>query len=105
MKNINTKIIWKKIKHFCANIGSDSDKDWRIILSLFLIGVVFSIGWHLNILFTLDSSIKNVSNSIVVKNGEVNVTTLEETIHEYDTRNAEYQKLADTEKQLVDPAR
>ena len=103
MKKFNLKIIWKKFKHSFANIGSDADKDWRIMLSLFIVSLFVSVFAHINIYLSIgDSDVISVQN--VVDKTEVNPVVLGQTIEKYERRAEEFQTISTNKKVLIDPA-
>ncbi len=104
MKKINLKIIWKKTKHSFSNIGSDADKDWRIVLSLFIIFIFVSVIWHINVYIDIGG---NDSLSLSEKTSdktEVNAAILAQMIEKYDKRAEEFQSIKTNKKVLIDPA-
>lgn len=104
MKKFNLTIFLKKIKHLLRNIGSDADKDWRISLSLFILAVITSTIWHINVYIT--SLEKELSETTLSANEKgVNVETLAEMTAIYDRRAEEFQKLLEQKPISVDPAR
>lgn len=102
MKKVNLKIILKKIKHTFVNIGSDADKDWRIVFSLFIVSIVISIVWHINMYMNINIMNKTVPNSGA--KSAINVHDLEEMISKYDGRAEEFKNIIESKKPLIDPA-
>lgn len=105
MNNIDIKIGFKKFKHALRNIGSDADKDWKILLVLFILAFFVTIIMHLNIfIFT-----KNISDASGFGEGEapqvVNEDVLNQMVDKYDDRAREFQKIASSTIVLIDPAR
>ena len=104
MKKLTPKIIWKKTKHSFANIGSDADKDWRIILSFFIVGVIMSLFWHIDLYLNIGSSGNSTSTQGVVDKTMVNTTVLSQMIDTYGKRADEFHIIENNKKVLIDPA-
>lgn len=103
MKNFNFKIFLKRVKHSLQHIGSDADKDWRILLSLFIVSIAISVIWHINIY------VASLGKEFVIdtKNNDrgASIEALSKMTDVYDNRAFEFQKLLEDKKILIDPAR
>lgn len=104
MKKLSPRILWKKTKHSFTNIGSDADKDWRIILILFIVSVFVSVLWHIDLYLTMGDS-KDMSSSKVQKSKtEVSEFVLGQMIDIYNKRADEFHIIENNKKTSVDPA-
>lgn len=103
MKKINLKIITKKAKSAFVGIGSDADKDWKIVLSLFSVALVVSLVIHINIYINTS----DVSKSEPNKKGnvsEISPLVLGQIVDKYEKRTKEFNELVREKSVLVDPA-
>ncbi|MES2223799.1 MAG: hypothetical protein V4469_02590 [Patescibacteria group bacterium] len=103
MKKFSITIFFKKIKHSFANIGSDADKDWKIVLSLFMLSILISIIWHTNLYLNIGTSDNTISSEAA--KSPINTKALGGMIVKYDDRAGEFQTIATDKKVFVDPAR
>jgi hypothetical protein len=102
MKKFNTKIFIKKVKHSLQNIGSDADKDWRIILSIFVLATITSIIWHINIFINSTDQKGTLPN--VLSSGKINIEVLENMTLLYTKRAEEFKRLLEDKRTFIDPA-
>ncbi|HEY4512166.1 MAG TPA: hypothetical protein VJH63_00710 [Candidatus Paceibacterota bacterium] len=106
MKKINIKLVWKKIRHSFKEMGSDADKDWKIALSIFVVILIASIIFHVDILVGVETQkTGSVKTESATKVEFVNARTLNDVLSQYDRRAKEYQKLQSAPSTLVDPAK
>ncbi len=104
MKKLSPKILWKKTKHTFTHIGSDADRDWRIVLILFIVSIFISVLWHIDLYLTMGDS-KDIRSSKVQKNrAEVSEAVLNRMIDIYDKRADEFNSIKSDKKALIDPA-
>ncbi len=103
MKKNTLTIFFKKFKHSFANIGSDADKDWKFVLSLFVLSIIISVIWHINVYVNIGSS-ANVAGGVTSK-PPINTKALGNMIVKYDMRAGEFQNIMDSKKVFIDPAR
>ncbi|MDB5204773.1 MAG: hypothetical protein JWP09_801 [Candidatus Taylorbacteria bacterium] len=103
MKKNTLSIFFKKFKHSFANIGSDADKDWKFVLSLFVLSLVISVIWHINVYVNIGATNNAVSGGATKP--PINTKALGDMIVKYDGRAGEFQNIIDNKKVFIDPAR
>ncbi len=104
MKKLEMKKFTKKFIHAVKNIGSDSDKDWRILFLTFLLVLVITTAEHLKTYFSVEND-KRSGASLEAKGVElINSKALSNLLTKYEQRTLEYSEVASSTP-LVDPAR
>ncbi len=105
MKNFDLKITLKKWKHAFKDIGSDADKDWKLllvagILLLFAIGVV-----HGKIFYDVQSGKKQGEVLAGGATELIDTRALESVLALYDERAKEFDALSSSTFTFGDPSR
>lgn len=105
MKNkIDFKILFRRLRHLLKNIGSDADKDWKIMISVFFITFVGLIIFHTNLFLNIKNRLGDSARESESNNSSVNTKLLDEMVLKYDKRAEEYKKIENTQFQLIDPS-
>jgi hypothetical protein len=105
MKKFDTKLILKKWKHAFKDIGSDADKDWKIVLVAVVILLFISIVFHAKIFIEMQGDEKNGGSGDPVATELINTRALDAVLLVYDERAAEFESIVTTGVTFVDPAR
>ncbi len=104
MKRLTPKIFWKKVVHFFRNIGSDADKDWRIIFTLFIVALLGSILFQINLYLAVgERNMIRIDKQFSPKTG-VNAEQLRQMIDIYSKRADEFRIIESNKKVSIDPA-
>lgn len=105
MKNkFDIKIMFKRLSHAFRNIGSDADKDWRIIITIFALLFVASVVFHVHMFLTISNQ-SGVPTSMGENSVLLSTDELSSMVELYERRAEEYQKIKETTFTLIDPAR
>ncbi|MFA6050674.1 MAG: hypothetical protein WC761_05775 [Candidatus Paceibacterota bacterium] len=105
MKKFDIKILLKKWKHAFKDIGSDADKDWKIVLVGFVVFLTFCIAFHAKIFIEMQSVRKNGGSHSPVATELINTRALDAVLSVYDDRASQFESIATTGVTFVDPAR
>lgn len=87
------------------SVGSDADKDWKILLSTMIVFAIASVVFHVLVLVRSSSIGKSLSNKTETSTELINTTKLGQTLAIYDERAKESERLSSTTFSFVDPAR
>lgn len=105
MKKQKIQIIFKKIRHSFSNIGSDADKDWRIIFAIFGLLFFVSVIWHTKIYVEMSSAIKSPYFTMPSGGAPINEAMFDAIYAKYTKRSEESVVIISRKHSLVDPAR
>ncbi len=105
MKKFDLKLALKRLKHAFKDIGSDADKDWKIVLVgaiclLFVIGVVNAKTFY-------DMySLKGVEGEAAPASTElIDTKALENVLKAYDERAKDFDVISSSSFSFTDPSR
>ena len=105
MKNFKLKISLKKVVANLKMLGSDADRDWKIMLSLSIILVVTSVVFHTSMLLSALKLEKVLDSESESKTELINTKKLNQILESYDIRAKEFERLSNTTFSFTDPAR
>lgn len=105
MNNFKYKISLKKAIANLKVLGSDADKDWKIILSLSIILVIVSAVFHFSMLLSTWNLEKLSGGESESKTELINTKKLNHVLESYDDRAKEFERLESASFSFTDPAR
>jgi len=105
MKNFNFALRWKKAKHALKSVGSDADKDWKIVITISAAILLFILAFHAKLFIDLNKGELPDESSKVAPANLLDGKSLSKTLSAYDARAKEYAVLKSSGTVLVDPAR
>lgn len=105
MKNFKQKISLKKVTANLKLLGSDADKDWKIVLSLSIILVIASVAFHVTALVKTMNLEKGLDNELESETELINTEKLNQVLGSYDDRAREFERIRSTTFSFTDPAK
>lgn len=105
MKRFDFKIALKKTKHAFKDIGSDADKDWKIVLISMMLLFVLCVILHVKVFLEVQNVKKQGGQVDSAATELINTKALEDVLSMYDERAESFEALSVQEFTFVDPAR
>jgi hypothetical protein len=105
MKHFDIKLIWKKARHAFKDIGSDADKDWKIVLVTAIILFLLIAAYNAEVFLALRSGQRTSAADNAVPTELINAKALENVLVKYDKRREAFNATAAQTFSFVDPAR